>query len=544
MVGLIGDFIGWIGQSQVVGLGNKNFVPTLSDMALHKEWMTYQGYGVGPTDGQIVTLSDAQYSNLTSGQSNAYKPLDGSLLHSASNRWVQSSGRTVIHVRCAFGGSALMAIHQQGTKGHWDTASGVAHYPNAVIRINRAMQAWVDQGNIVGKVVLIWSQGYADAKNGTDTSVLDYSTHQAALLERFRADLDLDHPEDLRMYMDENYAPRDLGTTPAIANRCNIIKAEQYQAMVANPDLKMAFKRGLWVSQHASSANRTGWLNVDLLHFGQKGLDYFGGGVNPDDPDDPEQGIAGYAANDQFGELPPPVDPPPGEGPRRTSHIAYRLRGVPDIVGDPPPPPGDPASYEDAVGAGVISGALDIIPVLPDGSGGKIIAFSAINNVNIGMTPPDPAWLPIPWATKAAPSIASFEWDAENLGEPSSTTFHRAGTGSGAAVVLIRVNDAGVITNGEAFTGSGDVLLPSVHTTEDGTLLIQVALRLVSTAGGGWNPPVGATKHIDEVTAGTPYQFAVGSQLVDGDLDTPTRLWDNITTGASKGIVLAIAPIS
>lgn len=450
---------------------------------------------------------------------NGFSPQKSSMLPTFSNLYTAASGRPLLVVRSAKGGTPLLHENAPGNQ-HWDTAAnGGALFAQSVTRTKAAMTALTGAGHTIGTIFVLWSQGYKDAIMGN--ALARYGDANAALVARYRDPTTGFDRSDLQVYTEENYCPqKSIGT--ADEDACNLIRDLQIAAVAATDGLHIAFNGG----KDFSTANQT--VAPDELHDSQKGLQIMGAG------------FATYVAEDQGWTAVEPEDPDPNPNYQPTSYIAHRLMLIEPYVYIPPEV-GDPAAFVSSSGAGVSSGVTTVSPAVPSGTGGKIIALCGANNTNVTWTAPNGSWTAITDATNSPTGQAAFIYTADP-GDSGTFTFTRSAGLSGAAVVLVRITDAGAVNAASKFSGSGDITHPTITSTEDNSYILQIQLRLVSGASS-WAGPGGDTvERADASTSGTAYTYSVGDEVKTTAGSVGTRFWDNSTTGAVKGIMLSISP--
>lgn len=230
-----------------------------------------------------------------------YRANNGSCIPSFVNTVVAASGRSIVVVRAAVGGTALLASNNGG-QGHWDVA-GSGRFADSVTRLNDCIADVLALGHTIGKVFVIWSQGGRDAIGGNNLHL--YQAANAALVQRWRTATGI---SDLQMFMEELSSVQ--GGEGSLAPNIATIRAAQNAACASTDGLHMAFNEG------KDYVNRPGWMrNADGIHYMQVGLNYMGYQM-------------GLFVNDHYGFSAPvdPPDPTPETPERKTSLIAHRLR--------------------------------------------------------------------------------------------------------------------------------------------------------------------------------------------------------------------------
>lgn len=241
------DIVITAGQSQMSGnpgADGKNLAPR-TNPATAKE------YNTGPG---LVEVWD------NTSSSGSYKAQTGSPIPAFVNTWNSITGRNIAVCRAAVGGSALLASNQSLGGTNWSTSGTL--FNNSITRFNATVSALTALGHTVGKVFVIWSQGYRDAAGGNDLET--YGAANSALLTRWRSGTGV---SDLNVYQELMYAP--AAASPTIAANCMIVKDQQEQSYASTPGLKVGFSEG---DQYAAK----GWLAGDNLHYSQVGLNNMG----------------------------------------------------------------------------------------------------------------------------------------------------------------------------------------------------------------------------------------------------------------------------
>lgn len=249
------DIILTAGQSQMSGMGTGSLAPAC-DATKCWDW-----------DGGLPLKTINDPSSCTNP---LYYAQTGSPVPAFANYWTTATGRPVMVVRAAVGGTALLHANAQ-SQGDWSTAG--ANFGNSVSRFTAAKADLISLGHTVGRVHVIWSQGYRDAVGGNDlgneTIAPPFGTYgnaTAALVSRWRAALGV---SDLRVYIEEMYAPA-AAPNQTVRDNCNQLRQEQVDAVAGTPGLVFGFTEG------DTYASRN-WLNsLDHLHYTQAGLNYMG----------------------------------------------------------------------------------------------------------------------------------------------------------------------------------------------------------------------------------------------------------------------------
>lgn len=237
-----------------------------------------------------------------------YKPRQGSLAPHLCNGIAAASGKPVLYVATAIGGSALLAANDAAA--NWSTTGTL--FEDSCDRADAAIDALLDAGHTISQAMVVWSQGYADALAGNGLS--GYGEANGELVGRYRtrltAALGSTVANDLQFYTEENYAPEPA--TPTVAARCETIRLEQIAAVGAYDGFHIAFN-------DSATIIANNWLRQqDHLHYSIEGLQYMG------------DGFAAYIADERgYGDI--PVENPP------VSHVARRLNLAPPITYPTPP---------------------------------------------------------------------------------------------------------------------------------------------------------------------------------------------------------------
>lgn len=239
------------GQSQMSGVGTGTDAPD-TDPAFAKEW-----------DGPVGSAIGQCYDPWPTARNSATdcEPQTGSCLPSFANTFTAASGRPLLVVRAATGGTAL--LHSNANQqGDWSTSG--TRFNTSVTRALAGISAATSAGYTIGNVFVIWSQGYRDAQGGHDLD--QYGAAQTALLTRWRTALS---QPALKLYIEELYAPEAADSTTA-AN-CLYLKDQQHQSIAAaGGGILIGFNEG-------STYAARNWVKIqDHLHYTQPGLNYMG----------------------------------------------------------------------------------------------------------------------------------------------------------------------------------------------------------------------------------------------------------------------------
>lgn len=239
------DVIITAGQSQMSGMGDASLAPACSP-TLCWDW-----------DGGLPFKTILDNTSCTNP---SYKAQTGSPIPAFANEWTGATARPVLVVRAAVGGTALLHSNAQST-GDWSTAGAL--FNNSVTRALAAFSNLASLGHTVGRVHVIWSQGYADAVGGNDLT--SYGDATAALVARWRTALSI---ATVKVYIELMYAPA-AAPSQAVKDNCNLLRQEQLDAVAATPGLVLGFTEGnTFAARH--------WLRFDNLHYSQAGLNYMG----------------------------------------------------------------------------------------------------------------------------------------------------------------------------------------------------------------------------------------------------------------------------
>lgn len=297
------DVVLTAGQSNMSGTPGGSANPPSTKPGLVWEWRD----ATAPT---FVQLADPTTTE------NPYKAQVGSCLPSFGNTFTAWSGRSLVVVRAARGGTALLeanAINPPLGNGHWDT-SGLL-FPASVTRLNNAIADIVADGHTVGKVFVIWSQGGRDAQGKQNLGA--YEAANAALVQRWRTATGI---STLQVFMEElssiGKSDGTLGPNEGdLADEIALIRAAENSAASYTDGLHMAFNEGkdyVW---------RVGWMtSTDHIHYTQVGLNYMGtkmaeyaadyyGFSAPVEPETPPAGITSLVARRLMTKTPLPALP-------------------------------------------------------------------------------------------------------------------------------------------------------------------------------------------------------------------------------------------
>lgn len=245
---------------------------------------------------------------------NAYKPVYGSLLPAFSNAFTAVSGRPLLLVRTAIGGTPLLQANIAGNQ-NW-SPTGVL-FTQGCNRVLAAATALASAGHTVQNIFGIWSQGYRDALIGNNLE--DYEAAQADLLTRFRDYLDV---PDFQLYTEGNYAPPSAAGNFDLLANIGMVRNGQLAAIDDTEGLHLAFDGGQFFTTEDEEISQ-----FDELHKSQKGLNIAGTAMGE------------YAADDLFG-LEPVV---------ASSLIARLLLKAPPLI--PPAPPATAGFVRNHTGA-------------------------------------------------------------------------------------------------------------------------------------------------------------------------------------------------
>jgi hypothetical protein len=193
--------------------------------------------------------------------SGAYKAQTGSPIPAFVNTWNTLTGRNIAVCRAAVGGTALLASNKSLGGQDWSPAGTL--FDNSITRYNATVSALTTLGHTVGKVFVIWSQGYRDALGGNDLET--YGTANSALLTRWRSGTG---KSDLNVYQELMYVPA-AAPNQTVRDNCQLIKEQQLNSYATTPGLKIGFSDG-------STYYDKGWTADDNLHYSQVGLNDMG----------------------------------------------------------------------------------------------------------------------------------------------------------------------------------------------------------------------------------------------------------------------------
>lgn len=316
------DLVLTAGQSQMSGTcGSTNINPP---PPAAKEGKVYDFY-----EGEIVPLVDPDTSAGTD-----YAAISGSCLPAFGNLYTASSGRPLVVVRAAVGGSALLASNAQAT-GDWSPTGDL--FDNSVARVNAALalfsgfsDAKYPDGFTLGRMFVIWSQGFRDAVGGKNASGVtapaapndtypslrdDYADAQTDLLMRWRTAFG---DEDLKLFIEKMYTPAQV-TDAGQKKRCQVILNAQIQSKDRADHVAIHDNGILWGLQDGATYFDRGFVRtweIPRLHYNQTGLNDMG------------QQFAKAVIAEQ-GLTPPP--PPEYVNDAKTSNVSHLLRQIPSI---------------------------------------------------------------------------------------------------------------------------------------------------------------------------------------------------------------------
>lgn len=283
------------GQSQMSGQPNQGAGSAPGCSALVRDW-----------NGSAFVQLDDPNSPMV-----AKRPSAGSCLPRFGDAYTSVTGRQLGVIRGAEGGTALIHSNSQAGKDDWSPSGTLRSL--LVTEVNQAMAAITGGGDTIGRVFIIWSQGFRDAAGGNDLTT--YADAQDALLAYWQANISSGASPSIRMYIEEMYTPPPQAALDA---QCQLVKAQQHISIDRNPDMKIGFDQGL--SYHDD--DHVGFISpydIFQLHYSQVGLNNMG------------VQYAAHVLEDQ-GLSEPEV--PPDENLSTTSQLAHRLR-----VTCPPLPP-------------------------------------------------------------------------------------------------------------------------------------------------------------------------------------------------------------
>lgn len=319
------DIVLTAGQSNMSGTPGGSASPPSTTAGLVWEWRD----ATAPT---FIQLEDPTTTE------NPYKAQVGSCLPTFSNTFVSASERSLVVVRAARGGTALLAansINPPLGNGHWDVGGNC--FTASVTRLNNAIADVIAEGHTVGHVFVIWSQGGRDAQGGQDLEL--YEAANAALVDRWRDAIGI---STIQVFMEE--LSSILGGEGDLADEIALIREAENNAVAYTDGLHMAFNEG------KDYVNRPGWMRTDdKIHYTQVGLNYMG------------LKMATYAAEYYGWTVPeePPVTPS-----GTTSQTARRL-----LAKSPLPPL--PRNFPAGVTTWTVPFGITSVKIECEGSGGR-----------------------------------------------------------------------------------------------------------------------------------------------------------------------------
>ena len=495
------DLVITSGQSQMSGVGTGTDAPN-TNPALAWEWNGGPGF---------LQVDDP-------GSSSApYKPQTGSCLPSFSNAFTSYSGRPIVVVRAAIGGTALLASNATAN-GDWSPTGSL--FGNSVTRALAAMSALSSAGHTVDKIFSIMSLGYRDASGGHDLTTFGEATSD--ILDRWKTALSR---SDFKLYLEEMYAP--AVASPTIAANCLVVKGEQHDAVDASDgDIQFAFTEG-------STFKDRGWLKFDQLHYNQTGLNYMG------------FRFAEHLAND-FG-FTSPEEPPEITPIIVSSVLARRLLQAPAWT-PPPDPVASPvfaagASWSVGGSVATVSGTASALGTIS--AGDYLVAHCWANTGSC-------TWTRAGWTLLAASGDqAIFGKLATGSETNSDFSFTRSNTTNQAGVSVQRytgvdpttpVEVVGGVTQAVASTSASGTSLTLTGGTSNGIYRRAVQFAAKITVGAAtWTAPGGTTKHYDATASGSGLVSAGGSKEV-GSGATGNFGWSVSAAGGTRGAVVILVP--
>lgn len=152
------------GQSNAVGYANNT--------SLYPTQTNSRALFFDHTDGQIKQIiKDMPHSSGDVSTGHAWT--------SFANEYIKRTGRGVLIVPCAKGGTAIS-----------DLSKGSAAYTSMSAAVSSAKSVAASSGVAIGKISALWHQGETDMTNGTTRSA--YQTYLDALITNIRADFVVD----------------------------------------------------------------------------------------------------------------------------------------------------------------------------------------------------------------------------------------------------------------------------------------------------------------------------------------------------------------
>jgi hypothetical protein len=228
------------------GVGDYTLAPA-TDPSLCLEWDGGPG---------LVQIADP-----TSTTTEPYKPETGSMVPKFANTFTAASGRPLVVVRAAVGGTSLLSANAN-SNGYWDV--GGTLFGDSVTRLTDALADIVALGHTIGYVHVVWSQGHSDANGGNDLHLYEAAT--AALVSRWRTAMSI---PALKVYMELLSSTDSASSTPPAQPDWQTVRDAQQAACDATDGLEMAFTEGTeYWERH--------WLRFDNLHYSQAGYNYMG----------------------------------------------------------------------------------------------------------------------------------------------------------------------------------------------------------------------------------------------------------------------------
>ena len=242
------DLVLAIGQSNMKGRGDSSASPSVPNG-------TAFGY---LSNGLFRSLQDPV------GEGNSEADT-GSLLPAFANTWRTTTGRSVICVPKAVGGTVLLPAADSGA-GNWEKSSGTLYY-DAIGDANAALAAMGQYTAFtVGETYVLWAQGESDAiALNAGTSGVSASSYQSAL-ESIVANLNADLSSGL-----DHFFLFELGVLANDPTNASWTAIRDAQGLaMGNVSL------GSVVATSAKTFHTTGRMKADNLHWNQTGLNDIG----------------------------------------------------------------------------------------------------------------------------------------------------------------------------------------------------------------------------------------------------------------------------
>lgn len=311
----------------------------------------YPGQAMEWEDGftpTIMDLADGRSPVAGWGTSEPYKALPGSAWPAFFNTYCRFNSRKQVAVRCAIGGTSVLAANTNGQsgKGDWSpTATGEqGRFQKAIDRMLAAKADILAAGDTINSINIIWHGGERDALEGNGLDDGTFLTQFGDLAGRARTALSW---PTLKFYVARVGHP-DYAAAPDYQQY-----EDELQKVRDQQDLACSTRDGM-VMAYTDCIHFQDWglmSQKDHIHYSQPGYNLMG------------EGLAYFIAADQgLTEIQPP------EPEFRTSQIGRRLWNAPSV----PPVPDwiAPGTYTWTVphGSGITS--IDLQGEAPGGGGG------------------------------------------------------------------------------------------------------------------------------------------------------------------------------